>query len=325
MEKHKVSIIIPVYNVKDYLEKCIESVVQQSYKNLEIIIVDDGSTDGSQFICDEFLKKDERIKVIHKMNGGLSDARNVGYSESTGKYIFFLDSDDWLVLNAIEILYNTLRMCEADIAVANYYYQYDSKSVKANEIAETRVYDRQEAMEALLRNDLIKNFAWGKLYKRELLEKYKFPVGKLFEDVYWTHLIFNQAEKVVLVKEELVYYYQRSTSISYKFDIRKIHIVEGYLERRKFVAKEFPEFLYLIDETIISLVTSLYIESLRNYKKGVHSEFKRELLKICVELQERINSNQLLDKKAIKQFNDFCKSPQLYFIKECLKKVREKL
>ncbi|GAB5617076.1 hypothetical protein JCM31739_19010 [Faecalimonas canis] len=325
MKSKLVSIVIPVYNVEDYLKRCIESVIQQTYKNLEIIIVDDGATDDSPIICDEYASKDERIKVIHKINGGLSDARNVGYSESRGEYIFFLDSDDWLEKNTIEILYEALLRYDADIVVANYYYQYEFHCVSANVIEEVQVYNRKQAMEELLRNDLIKNFAWGKLYKRELLEEYAFPVGKLFEDTYWTHLIFNQAQKIVLVKEELVYYFQRSTSISYVFDIKKLHILDGYKERREFVKKEYPELLYLIDETMISLMINLYMDSIRHFDRKIHKNFKTVLMKLCKELQEEINQNPLIDKEKKSQFNSFYKSTKIYFIKECMKKVRGKL
>lgn len=321
----KISVIIPVYNVKDYLNKCLDSVMQQTYKNLEIVVIDDGATDGSQNICDEYASKDGRIKVIHKVNGGLSDARNVGYSESSGKYIFFLDSDDWLEKNTIEILYEALLRYDADIAVANYFYQYESYCASANVIEEVQVYNRSQAMRELLRNNLIKNFAWGKLYKRELLEQYTFPVGKLFEDTYWTHLIFNQARKIILVKEELVHYFQRSTSISYMFDVRKLHILDGYMERREFVKKEYPELLYLIDETMISLITSLYMDSMRHFNCKIHKKFKAALMGICGELQTEITQNQSIDKEKQNQFHCFYKSTKLFFLRECMKKIRGKL
>lgn len=319
-----ISVIIPVYNVKEYLEKCVCSVIIQTYRELEIILVDDGSTDGSGYLCDELQKKDQRIKVIHKENGGLSDARNVGFKFANGEYVFFLDSDDWICEDALEILYCLLKEENADIAVGNYYYQYDIHKTSAAKLEKNMVFSKDEAMKALLKNDIIKNFAWGKLYKKELLNDYPFPVGKLFEDSYWTHLIFHQADKVVLSKKEIVFYYQRKNSISYTFDIRKLHLIEGCLCRREFVQQNYEYLLYLIDETIISVLIGLYMDSIKHFQWKTHRVLKKEILKVCCEYQEEFNRDVYMDVHKLKEFNLFCKSSKLYIVKFILKKAKEK-
>lgn len=194
-EKTLVSIVVPIYNVEDYLTKCVDSVINQTYKNLQIILVDDGSKDSSSSICDEYLKKDSRIEVIHKENGGLSDARNVGMKYVKGDYTFFLDSDDWIDEKIIEKLLTLIIEYDADIAVSNYYYTYEDRNDIANKIDDDMCFEKEDAMKALLQNDIVKNFAWGKLYKTNLLCSNEFPKGKLFEDVYWTHVIFDRCNR----------------------------------------------------------------------------------------------------------------------------------
>ena len=168
MNNSRISVIIPIYNVKPYLKQCIDSVVAQTYYDIQIILVDDGSTDGSSGICDEYSKRDRRILVIHKENGGLSDARNVGTKAADGNFIFYLDSDDFIEKNTIELMMTELQTHNSDIVVANYYYTYPkSETVAETVFNKTTLLNTHEAMEALVKGDL-QTFAWGKLISSDI-------------------------------------------------------------------------------------------------------------------------------------------------------------
>lgn len=209
-----ISIIVPVYNVCEYLETCIKSIIFQDYKNLEIILVDDGSTDSSGLICDKYKDIDERIKVIHKENGGLSDARNVGIKFSSGKYIGFVDSDDWVSKS----MYSTLiKMCQenkASIAVCERILVEPNYIINDGKSEQILVTDTNEALDILYKNKKYYSHAWNKLYKREIFENLEFPKGKTFEDIRIMHEVFSKAERIVFIDKGLYYYRCRENSIA---------------------------------------------------------------------------------------------------------------
>lgn len=236
-----VSIIIPVYNVEEYLKDCVNSVITQTYSDLQIILVDDGSTDSSGQICDCFAEKDKRIQVIHKQNGGLSDARNVGTAVASGEFVFYIDSDDYLEEDAIESLVEKQSEYGSQIVIGNYYYTYsDHEDCSKPLYAEVMCLKRGEAMEAIVTGK-IQNFAWGKLIQTDIAKKFQFPNGKLFEDSYWAHLVLNDAEKIVVINKPIVHYRQRNNSISYTFSINRLDILEGWLTRKTFLEDNYPE------------------------------------------------------------------------------------
>lgn len=233
MMKEIISIVIPVYKVEDYLNRCVDSVLNQSYTNLEIILVDDGSPDRCGEICDEYAKVDNRIKVIHKENGGVSDARNVGIVSATGSYITMLDGDDWIHIKYIEKLYGLLKVKNADISVCNFIKTSTEDVPQVN--SEVIVYEFSN-IEAL--NHLTGEFnvqmvvAWGKLYKSELFEQIRYPFGKNHEDEFTTHKLLYIASKIVFTTEPLLYYRQRGDSITgvrfrLKNRIQAIQALEG--------------------------------------------------------------------------------------------------
>lgn len=156
MNEELISIIVPVYNVEAYIHQCIKSIIEQSYKNLEIILVDDGSKDKSGKICDDYARKDKRIKVIHKKNGGLSDSRNAGITVATGKYIAFVDSDDWIEKNMYEKMYNECEKFGADICICGFFREYKDKTISECNFGE-RVYDTESALEELIKGRVIKD------------------------------------------------------------------------------------------------------------------------------------------------------------------------
>ena len=235
-----ISIIVPVYNVEDYLKKCLSSIINQTYKNIEIILIDDGSTDKSGMICDEYALIDNRIFVIHKENGGVSDARNVGIKEATGEWITFIDSDDFVDDNYIEYLLSLVTENEADISIATYTYLTAKKQIThAN--GELAIMSDEEAIRRMLLNDGFDMGPWAKLYRSEYFFDILFPVGKLFEDSITTYKVVSKAKKVVFSSKSIYYYVNRSTStVNSSFNIKKFDLIEMNKLNEDFINKKYP-------------------------------------------------------------------------------------
>lgn len=212
-EKALISIIIPVYKVEKYLEKCIQSVINQTYKNIQIILVDDGSPDNCGKICDEYAERDQRIEVIHKSNGGLSDARNKGLEIAKGEYIGFVDSDDYIEADMYEVLYNLLKQYNADVSICNFYTVSQEKIAIKNADNGIKEYNRIEILKEILLDNNIQSYAWNKLYKKELFNEIKYPVGKKYEDIGTTFYLLEKCNKVVVTGKPEYYYINRQDSI----------------------------------------------------------------------------------------------------------------
>ena len=210
MKVSLISVIVPVYNVAQFLDDCLVSIINQSYNNIEIILVDDGSTDKSGEICDIFADQDRRIRVIHKKNGGLSSARNVGLNVARGNFIVFVDSDDCLNKKMIEKLYNAVMSSNTEIACCD----YTSSGFNNDSDSEIEVLSREDAISTLFDDYGFQCFAWNKIYKRSLFENICYPEGKLFEDIVTTYKLLKKVDKVVYIKEKLYYYRQRTNSIT---------------------------------------------------------------------------------------------------------------
>lgn len=210
-----ISIIIPIYNVEDVLWRCLDSVVNQTYKRLEIILVDDGSTDASCDIIKNFEKEDSRIKVIRKVNGGLSDARNAGLGIARGKYIVFVDSDDFVHLEYVKKLYGLLKDYDANIAAVELIKFSNPSQLNLRNRTKEKIleFDGIEAVQDLCYQKHIKNSAWGKIYESSLFSDVRYPVGVIYEDLATTYKLLNKANKVVWSSERLYFYFQRSGSI----------------------------------------------------------------------------------------------------------------
>lgn len=253
----KISVIIPIYNVEKYLEKCVNSVLRQTYMDLEVILVDDGSPDNCPAICDELAGTDSRIRVIHQKNGGLSSARNTGTAAANGEFIFYLDSDDYLEDDALSTVMAVQKETGSDVVVGNYYYTYGDHEDQAVPYNGAVVQlSNSEAMEQLV-TDKIQTFAWGKLIRREIAQKYEFPEGKLFEDHFWTHLVFAEAQKVTVIDKPLVHYIQRDESISYRYDLKRLDILDGWRARKVFLSQYYPDLLPPFFEAIAHNILNL--------------------------------------------------------------------
>lgn len=221
-----ISIIVPVYNVEDYLPSCIDSLVNQSYESLEIILVDDGSTDSCPIICDEYACRDSRIKVLHKMNGGLSDARNAGIKVATGELIALVDSDDIIENRYCEKLYNEMVKYDADIVVG-LPVLFCEKIPTDKQTSEGRLMENHEIICSYLLGQ-IRPTAWGKLYKRGLFENVEYPVGKTTEDVFVIVEILKKCRRLVNTVDAKYYYRQRKNSIQYSKNVNSQNIIDAH-------------------------------------------------------------------------------------------------
>ena len=201
----KVSVIVPVFNVEKYLRQCLDSILQQTYQNLEIIIINDGSTDGSDAICREYAGKDSRISYFAKENTGISDTRNVGIRQATGEYVTFVDSDDWVEHTYVEELHDKLKAYDADIAITNYYLFNEADSLFYFYITDEdyyeQVYSPAQLIEGLYETKFNKSFAlisaWGKLYKRTLFEDLLFPKGQIGEEGFFNLKAYLMSDRVI--------------------------------------------------------------------------------------------------------------------------------
>ncbi len=241
----KLSVIVPVYNVKQYIDKCITSILDQSFKDFELILVDDGSTDGSGEMCDAFLKHDVQIKVIHQKNQGLSGARNTGIRVAKGDYLVFVDSDDWIepdmfsnMVHFSEIHHADIVVCRGQIVEADgtisRYIGYDSLEMMS----------RVEATKEILKDEKMQSFAWNKIYKKELFEGIEYPVGRIFEDTATTYKLFYKCNKVVCIPYVGYNYRMNSNSITHekrtdiqKFIKRELDNALAFHERYVFAKK----------------------------------------------------------------------------------------
>ena len=221
MMGEKISVIVPVYNVEAYLEKCVESILKQTYTNLEILLVNDGSTDNSGELCDQLAQRDQRIRVIHKENGGLSDARNRGIEDASSDLIGFIDSDDYIDEDMYETLYRQMLESNADLSMCGHYDVYHQIPEKQVATIQTWELTPQEAIKMVMEAKILSVTAVNKLYKKELFEQLRFEIGKIAEDAFIMIALIHQCRKVVATNEKKYYYVHRENSITtQKFSLK---------------------------------------------------------------------------------------------------------
>lgn len=240
MNQSLISVIVPIYKVELYLQRCLNSIVNQTYTNLEIILVDDGSPDGCPQICDEYASNDKRIVVIHKENGGLSDARNAGLDVCKGEYVSFVDSDDWIATSFIESLIREINNHNADIGVANFIRTTSLSSVRINPNYSRNIeeLDSLQSVKKLWTDDYVTFVtAWGKLYKASLFSDIRFPKGKIHEDECTTYKLLYRASKTVFLNTPLYFYFQRNDSIMAKASSDSLRILDAMVDRYHFFKK----------------------------------------------------------------------------------------
>ncbi len=237
-----ISVIVPVYNVEKYIKKCIESIINQTYVNLEIIIINDGSTDESGRICDEIKTYDSRIKVFHKKNGGLSSARNYGMNKATGNYYVFVDSDDWIKNTMIEKLYSALIKNNAEIVCCGRIIIDDKGNKKEVCIEENMSFTCKEIIEKTVFDNNIGVAAWGKIYHKSLFEEIVFPNGEIHEDVAIIYKLFYKCNKIYAINSAEYYYRNNPKGISKSQYTKKNNVVLKHdIENETFISEKYPE------------------------------------------------------------------------------------
>lgn len=305
-----ISVVVAVYNIEAYLERCVKSICHQTYGNLEIILVDDGATDQSGKMCDALAKKDNRIRVVHKKNGGLSDARNAGTDVATGFYIAYVDGDDWIEPQMYERMLEAIQVSGADLAVCRYRCIYPDRIVddSRNRVV---VFDGREALAAYIEEDesyQIQNAAWNKLYKRELIEgrKLRFPVGRWYEDIFYTAKLFSRVKRCVYLDEAFYnYVLEREGSImSVGINARTLtDQIPAYLERSEFLRTIGEDELadihdYFMYKRMLLLYTQFARTAAKSVTQGellrqdVIRDNKKNKKKYCRDLREMILSQR---------------------------------
>lgn len=278
MQQDLISIIVPIYKVEQYLEKCINSILNQTYQNLEIILVDDGSPDSCGKICDDYKKKDLRIKVIHKTNGGLSDARNAGMRIASGKYLGFVDSDDYIAPDMYEHLLTIMSDNDADIGVCDACVVSENSVPEFTDDVQPVVFRCEDCLRAMIYDKLFTVNTWNKLYKRCVFDGIEFPVGKLYEDLATTYKLIEKANKIVVSKARKYAYVQRDGSImnqtAFKMKTDKIDIVD---EMWRYYSNKNIAYKLEIQAGIINYITNDIFKMIGRGKVRQNQEYQCQL------------------------------------------------
>lgn len=270
-----ITIVIPVYNVKDYLHKCVNSVINQTYTNLEIILVNDGSPDSCGQICDEYGKVDSRIKVIHKSNGGLSDARNAGINIANGRYISFIDSDDYVDPDYIEFLYNQVFKYKTSIAICSHRVLYDTGKIIEKQTNEVSVLESKKVLERILYDEGIDLSAWAKLYDINLFKDIRYPKGRLYEDSATTYLLIDKCDKIVIAsKSKYNYIIRRNSITNNKFTTKKMDLIISTEEMANYIVKKYPDLKAAADRRVMYSYLSTLSQLANDKDKHLNEEKK---------------------------------------------------
>ena len=296
MDNPLISIIVPIYNVEQYLNKCVDSIINQIYTNIEIILVDDGSPDRCREICDEYAKQDNRIKVIHKNNGGLSDARNVAIDVARGEYIVFVDSDDYVSVDYIETLYNLVAKynCKVGVACLQTFSENEEPNTKQKAYKEF-VFDKWDGIEKMFYQELFDTAAWCKIYHHSLFNTgIRYPYGLLYEDLPTTYLLFMNADSIAFCNKKIYYYLLRENSIEGQpFNVRKLDSALSILKMIKSHSEELKCIEKAVRCRLLSFCFHILMEMPQNYPD------KRK--KALVDYVRRNRWNVLIDSRARKK------------------------
>lgn len=292
--KSKISIIVPIYNVEKYLDRCITSILNQSYFNIEIILINDGSTDNSLNICNKYQKKDNRILIINQDNQGLSAARNQGINIASGEYFGFIDGDDWIEKDMFKSLYTNMKMFNADISVCGYrrideeiipnigdikYNNANIQVLKDKDIIKHNLFD-------YTKENRITDAAWDKIFKRSLFENIRFPPNKIAEDVFTAYLLLDKAKTVVISPNKYYNYVKRSNSITSRpISVNIFDWVEANTERYSYVKLKYPEFEPLCRKQLLISILFVLLK-FNNYTEIKENE---ELINKLIECVKNYN------------------------------------
>lgn len=275
-----ISIIVPIYKVESYLDECVTSIVNQTYRNIQIILVDDGSPDRCGKICDDWMLKDKRITVIHKENGGLSDARNAGLEKATGDYIAFVDSDDWIEPQMYELMLSVMEKENADLVACGIIDSYEDK-----EVIHSSAYcvgKAQTFLRMIYCDTIFPVASWNKLYRKRLFENIRFPKGKICEDAFTTYLLVDSANKIVQIPEALYHYRIREGSImTTPFSLARMDEEEAWRQNYQYIRERYPEIAGIAYDFYLQKVNVLFHTiALHQYDQFcVQHDYLREILR----------------------------------------------
>lgn len=261
MNTHYISVIVPVYKVEPFLKKCILSLLNQTFTNLEIILIDDGSPDNCGKMCDDYVAKDSRIIVIHKKNGGLSSARNAGIDIAKGDYLMFIDSDDYVEPDFCEKAYHFVT--DNNVLCASFgYYEHWSDRTDEFHTSKTKVIPAKDAIKSLItKDDVIFNFAWNKIYHRSLFNNIRYPEGRYYEDQGTTYKLFDAAKTIYVDPSMLYHYNRRQETITQALGIEQTQepkilndIFDLWIERLDFIRNKYPDLVNSVLNQIVGLI-----------------------------------------------------------------------
>lgn len=311
-----VSVIVPIYKVEKYLRSCVDSILQQTFSDIEIILVDDGSPDGCGAICEEYAQKDKRVRVIHKENGGLSDARNAGLDVCRGDYIVFVDSDDCIHPQMIEKLYQYCEKYEADLAICEFQEfqegtQPDRKILR-DEIPDVKIIEKTEIMTQLKSRNLITVVAWNKLYKAPLFTSLRYKKGYLHEDEFLIHQILQKCNRIVYTNERLYYYLRREGSITGRISMKYIQDeLKAYQERVEFLERNsYTEMKIETQKQILHKII-YYWPYMCNSDEG--RELYEKLKRIFEKYFSDADVKKALTSTQVREYEIFQKNEKKYF------------
>ena len=294
----KVSILVPIYNAEKYIQRCLDSIISQTYDNLEIVLIEDGSKDNSLKIIEGYGEKDKRIKIVPIENNGVADARNKAVENATGEFLTFVDSDDYIEKDYIETLYKNLKKYNADIAVCNCTNVMEETGEKIHKsfgISKVKEYNNIEAVENLFYYNFLRHSPWGKLYKKEVWNNIRFPLGKNYEDLAILYKLFLNTKKVIYIPEEKYNYVIRQGSIVHN-EIRKLD-VEAILEYSQKILEDitqnYPELVPAAEYLVSYLSLSLW----RKIPNGKYKEYDEIIKKNLKNYRFAVLKNKKVNKK----------------------------
>ena len=287
-----ISVIVPVYNVEDYLDQCMESIVGQTYPHLEILMVDDGSTDNSGTLCDQWAERDQRIRVIHQENGGLSAARNTALDAMSGELVIMVDSDDVLHPDAVSILLQAIQAHHADVAIGSFvvFDGMDANWPTITSEKTVRHYDSQAALKAIYYQDKLTNSSCWRLFKASLFNDVRYPVGKYYEDLAIVYPLYKKCNLVVGIDDAVYGYRQRNDSILGRFSLKRADVLDICEQLERHVQTEDVELLHAVRSRLLSAYFNILLLSYQDKEQ----DFK-ELQDRCWKGIKRLRYNCLID------------------------------
>ena len=290
MEKPKISIIIPIYNTEAYLPRCLDSILAQTYQNLQIILVDDGSTDGCGTMCDAYAKKDTRIEVIHQPNSGVAAARNAGLAVAYGEWIGWVDSDDWIEPDMFDCLLENALGSQADICICGRYEELPRRTAFFG-WPERTVLEQKAAMKALLEDRHIDNALYDKLWKRELFDGIRFPEGRTYEDLATVYRLFDRVTKVLCLPQPKYHYRRRRDSITGNVSLhnRMNHYISA-CQRYADMVTQWSEYEPLLEQQCMTAAVGLW-SGYCCAPRNVRLQYKPQLREISQRAKSRIRQN----------------------------------